>query len=188
MFKKSPFYRDDNWLGRYCAHPLTAWSHILAGIGMLVLLISKPSMDLRGWGWAFLLVPGVWIFMSAMFFMVWATAKSLGLHESASQLIDNSLSWKNRIFSRECAAFILFCTLMAVGINHNLEIRGSSSFDKTDFTRCVQLLEPTGQAILAEKATEGMARDKFWDICYTAAKSNEAKPATFQELKALHKH
>jgi hypothetical protein len=179
VFEVSSFYRQDSWIGRYCAHPLTAWTHLLAAAGMVVLLQQSPAVDI-GWAWLlFFLVPGVWLFITGMFFGMRAMARLLK-HPAAEFLSNGESGWAGLLLSRESASFFMMFVLLWF----ILAWQQARPFDQEDFRRCARGLEPAAQVVLADKAKTGMPRTEFWTACAQARRANAPKPSSLEELQA----
>lgn len=118
MFKQSTFYRTDIVMGRYVGHPVTAATHLFAGILLAVSIYLGSLQTLNPWAWLFLLAPGVWLGMTTMFFMMWATARTFGMPETASAASRGDGSLKENILSRETLSFLVVLLIVAAAVLH----------------------------------------------------------------------
>jgi len=181
MFKKSTFYRDDIWVGRYCAHPLVAWTHLLAGVAFLVLLSQRPAVDI-GWGWlAFSVVPGVWLFITGILFFMRLMARWMG--SGADAMLNEGVSLPELVFRREAlSAILLMVALPWFAIGWSLE----RPFDQEDFRKCLNGVGQDGQAFLAKNLKADMPRTEAWGLCAKAYHMNNPvtpPPKSLDELQ-----
>jgi hypothetical protein len=179
MFKQSSFYRTDIWVGRYCGHPLVAWTHLPAALGMAAALYTHPDLELGWYAALFLLIPGCWLFMLGMLFMLRLTVRFVrpDLQELFSNGEPGALGW---LVNREFAAFALLLALIVLSLPNP----GARKFDRADFKQCVATLDPPAQAVLAQHANDGMTRYEFWRACQTARQANTPRPTSLKELQA----
>lgn len=182
MFKTSKFYRNDVWIGRYCASPWSAWTHLAAALGMIWVMLQTPAIEI-GWGWlVFIVVPGVWLLITGMIFAMRLTAKVVGFDHVNSLLADGDRRWSVLLFSREAASLVLLVATVVLSFSWYHQ----RPFDSEDFRRCVGHLGVSGQATLAKIANENMTRDEFAQACYSVYSANKPVPLprSLAELKA----
>jgi len=172
MLTKAQGYRDDIWIGRYVAHPLTAWTHLLAGAGMLALLHKSPAPDI-GWYWLlFLAVPGVWLFMTSMLFLMAIMIRWMQPDKESPVLASTQLSWPKMLFRREALSAIITLAMVPATLNWHFD----RPFDREDFRQCVSTLDLAGQVKLVATVTPETSRHAFRRACYDARPTREAGP------------
>lgn len=120
MFAKSDFYRDDIWIGRYCASPTAAWLNLLTGLCLIIKHLVDSTLVISGMGWLFFLMPGVWLFSTGFFFMGWLAASMISQNEKASYFVTSDGTWLGQLTSREGLAFIIGIVLAYQVAVHNL--------------------------------------------------------------------
>lgn len=179
MFKQSPFYRTDIWVGRYCGSPLAAWTHLLAALGMAAFLYLSPEVRLGWYGALFLLVPGCWLFMTGIFFALRVTVKFV--RRDLDSVFSGGGSGLSGLFmTRECVSFFMMMVLLVLSVSAVPAVQ----FDDADFRQCVATLDPAAQRVLARNAKSDMPRHEFWRACAAARKDNAARPASLEELQS----
>lgn len=179
FYRQSPRYRTDIWVGRYLAHPLSAWVHPLLALALIVLLMRSPTVALNGWVFgAIAVVPGVWLFIATMIWGAGLMAKFTG-----SQLFDaHPLTWRQLIVCRELIAAIALSGLWWAGISWSQ----AQPFDDADFSACVSRLNDGGKTALAALAQDDMTTREFNAACAKALAANHPRPpapANLEELK-----
>lgn len=120
MLAKSEFYRDDIWMGRYCASPTAAWLNLLTGLFLIIKHIVQPNLVISGLGWLFFLMPGVWLFSTGLFFMTWLLANMISQKEKAAYFVTSDGTLLGQLTSREGLAFIISIVLSYQVTVHNL--------------------------------------------------------------------
>jgi hypothetical protein len=179
MFKQSSFYRTDILLGRYCGSPIVAWTHLLAALGMAAFLYVSPETPLGWYGALFLLVPGCWLFMTGMFFIIRVLVKFIR-RDLESAFSPGQSGFSGLFLNRESASFFMMLVLLVLSVSAT----PAMTFDQGDFRQCVATLDPAAQKVLAKTTKVGMPRHEFWRACVAARDANAARPASLEELQA----
>ena len=179
MFKQSPFYRTDIWAGRYCGHPLAAWTHLLAAMCMAAFLYLNPQAELGWVGPLFLLMPGCWLFMTGTMFAIRMLVKFVR-RDLEPMFASGQPGLCGVLLNRESASFFMIILLLVLSFPHPR----ARTFHQEDFRQCIATLDPAAQAVLGQVAKPAMSRYEFSKACDIARKANAPRPASLQELQA----
>lgn len=95
---------------------MTAVTHVVMGLMLAASIYIGALQSLGSWAWLFALVPGVWLGMTTMFFLMWATARTFGMPETARATSRGDGSLKANIFSREAMSFLVVMLIVAAAV------------------------------------------------------------------------
>lgn len=185
IFQPSTLFRDDIAFGRYCAHSLTALSHLALAGALYAYLAMRPAPDVSPWVWvAALVCPGAWLFTAGMSYVMMVIIRQVGGTKALVFLGDES-QWRSILFRREALAAIAFFALIPATISWY----GARPFGDEEFHRCVTQLREPGLRALSETVRTLASRDEFWTACWKARNADVAGsplPATTAELRARY--
>jgi hypothetical protein len=182
LTRPSTLFRKDLGIARLCASPLVAVSHWALAAAIVTYLNSHPTAELSGFAWiGFALVPGAWLFASAMLYMMLLSLKMTGapIHTIFCGVVD---TWKSVLLRREALSVVAWLALIQ-GIT---TWHQHQQFDQDDYQSCIVGLQEPGLQRLAQSLTQPMARQDFraacWDA-YSIPLTHAVKPATADELR-----
>lgn len=182
FYRQSPRYRTDIWIGRYLAHPFSAWVHPLLAIALIALLTHRPSVPLDGWVFgAIAVVPGIWLFIATMIWFFSITAKYMDSPLFGAQM----QTWRQLMMCRELIAALALSGIWWAGASWTQ----AQPFDEADFVACVSRLDGSGKTALAALAQDDMTTRDFNAACAKALAANHPRPpvpANLAELKSQY--
>lgn len=182
LTRPSTLFRKDLVIARVFANPLVAWTHFLLVGGIVAYLDGHPTTDLSIFFWiGAALVPGAWLFSTAMLYMMLLSLKMVGtpLDTIFCGVAD---TWKSALLRREAFAVVAVLALVQATTTWHEH----QQFDQENFQSCIAGLQQPGLQRLARSITKPMTRRDFraacWDA-YSIPLTHDEKPATADELR-----